>query len=483
MGTISKRKRKLPFSISSSQLRYAAAYVLITAVVLLFLNIYAPMRIRNLIFRSQQTSMEDKTELMATALSGYEKLDAVNVKDVIESANDLHTTRVIVTDPSGLALYDSIAGNKATGKMVLFPEVVEALAGNDVFHAAYDGTTMKSQAAVPIMSYNKLIGALYLMDYDRDIGSLISSLETNLLWISILLEILVIVFSLIFSAAFSRRMRKIQDSVRQMHDGNYDAKIELRGHDEVAQLGRSFNELSDRLNMSEEVRKQFVSNASHELKTPLASIKLLSDSILQNEMPPETVREFVTDIGNEADRLTRLSEKLLKLTKLDSTAQQEESMELTDIAQTVERVLRMLGPLADTYHISMQSDCEEGLQVLAGEDDLYQILFNLSENGIKYNRENGTLRIAADRQEDLIRIIVSDTGIGIPEESRAHVFERFYRVDKARSRRAGGAGLGLSIVHDIVQRNGGTIEVAEAEGGGTEFTVTFPAFDTEEEPA
>ena len=159
-------------------------------------------------------------------------------------------------------------------------------------------------------------------------------------------------------------------------------------------------------------------------------------------------------------------------------------MELTDVAQTVQRVLRMLGPLAETYHISMQNRCEADLQILAGEDDLYQILFNLAENGIKYNRENGTLRMSADRQEDdKIRIIVSDTGIGIPEDSREHVFERFYRVDKARSRRAGGAGLGLAIVHDIVQRNGGTIEVAEAEGGGTEFTVTFPSFDTQEEPA
>lgn len=480
MGTISKPKRKLRLNAGSSQLRYASAYVLITAVVLLFLNIYAPMTIRSLVFRSQQTSMEDKAELMATALSAYETPDAATVKEVIESANDLHTTRVIVTDSAGYALYDSIAGNKATGKMILLPEVVEALKGNDVFHAVYDGSAMESQAAIPIMSYNKLTGALYLMEYDRDLGSLISTLETNLLWISASLELIVIIFSLIFSAAFSRRMRKIQESVRQMHDGNYDAKIEIRGHDEVAQLGRSFNELSDRLNQSESVRKQFVSNASHELKTPLASIKLLSDSILQNDMPPETVREFVTDIGSEADRLTRLSGKLLELTRLDSAPAQDEVMELTDVAQTAQRVLRMLQPLAESYHITLDCDCEAELKILSREDDLYQVLFNLAENGIKYNRENGRLRITAQKDSELVRITVEDTGIGIPEDARAHVFERFYRVDKARSRRAGGAGLGLAIVHDMVCRNEGTIKVSAAEEGGTCFTVTFPYFDMEE---
>lgn len=481
MGTISKPKKKLRLSAGSSQLRYAAAYVLITAVVLLFLNIYAPMTIRSLVFRSQQTSMEDKAELMATALSVYEMPDAATVKDVIESANDLHMTRVIVTDASGYALYDSIADNKATGKMILLPEVVEALSGNDVFHARYDGSTMESQVAIPVMSYNKLTGALYLMEYDRDLGSLISTLETNLLWISASLELIVIVFSLIFSSAFSRRMRKIQESVRRMHDGNYDAKIELRGNDEVAQLGRSFNELSDRLNQSESVRKQFVSNASHELKTPLASIKLLSDSILQNEMPPETVREFVTDIGNEADRLTRLSGKLLELTRLDSASSQQELMELTDVAQTAQRVLRMLKPLADAYHIKLKCECEKDLKLLSREDDLYQVLFNLAENGIKYNKQNGTLCVSAAKDGELIRIAVEDTGIGIPEDARQHVFERFYRVDKARSRRAGGAGLGLAIVHDMVCRNEGTIEVSSPENGGTRFTVTFPYFNMEEE--
>lgn len=481
MGTISKHKNKLRFGTGSSQLRYAAAYVLITAIVLLLLNIYAPLTIRNLIFRSQRTSMEDKAELMASALSGYEKLDSAGVREVIESTNDLHTTRVIVTDAAGVALYDSLADKKATGKMILLPEVVEALSGNDVFYATYDGSTLESQAAIPIMSYNKLIGSLYLMEYDRDLGSLISTLEKNLLWISASLELAVILFSLIFSAAFSRRMRIIQESVRQMHNGNYDAKTELRGEDEVAQLGRAFNELSDRLNQSEELRKQFVSNASHELKTPLASIKLLSDSILQNEMPPETVREFVTDIGGEADRLARLSEKLLELTKLDSTRVPEDGMEITDVAQTVQRVLRMLKPLAETYRITLHSDCESGCNILSEEDDLYQVLFNLAENGIKYNRENGTLVVAAHKENGLICITVEDTGIGIPADAQAHIFERFYRVDKARSRKAGGAGLGLSIVHDMVLRNDGTITVEAAAQGGTRFTVTFPYFDMEEE--
>ena len=224
-------------------------------------------------------------------------------------------------------------------------------------------------------------------------------------------------------------------------------------------------------------QKQFVSDASHELKTPLASIKLLTDSILQNNMDMDTVKEFVADIGNEADRLTRMTAKLLSLTRAE-TPQPQES-EIIYMAPTVQRVAKMLRTNASWSGVTFCLELDEDTPVLILEDDLYQIVFNLMENGIKYNLPGGTLTVHLGRQEDNAVLTVSDTGMGIPEDALEHIFERFYRVDKARSRKSGGSGLGLAIVRTIVQRNRGEIAVSSTVGKGSVFTVTFPAFDTE----
>ena len=253
----------------------------------------------------------------------------------------------------------------------------------------------------------------------------------------------------------------------------------MSGQDELTFLGDEFNELTDKLQVSENKRRQFVSDASHELKTPLASIKLLTDSILQNDMDMDTVREFVGDIGNEADRLNRMSQKLLSLSRIES--QQDGDCEIIYMSPTVERVVRMLRGIADKNQISVELDLLGDAPILILEDDLYQIAFNLVENGIKYNAPGGKLTVRLLRQEDNALLQVTDTGVGIPPEALGHIFERFYRVDKARSRKSGGSGLGLAIVRNLVERNQGSIQVESAEGKGSTFTVAFPIFDTTEE--
>ena len=245
------------------------------------------------------------------------------------------------------------------------------------------------------------------------------------------------------------------------------------------QLAEDFNALSDRLQESEQRRRQFVSDASHELKTPLASIKLMSDSILQNDMDMETVREFVGDIGTEADRLTRMSQKLLELTRVDTTA--EEAREVADIQSVARRVERMLRPQMQQRNIRLEDATIPGCTILILEDDLYQILFNLVENAIKYNNDGGMVRLTLQKSEETVTLLVEDSGIGIPPDAAGHIFERFYRVDKARSRQAGGSGLGLSIVWDMVVRNYGSISVKPRPEGGTCFTLSFPLFEIEEE--
>ena len=251
----------------------------------------------------------------------------------------------------------------------------------------------------------------------------------------------------------------------------------MGGNDELTILGNEFNDLTDRLKTSEEKRSRFVSDASHELKTPLASIKLLTDTILQNDMDSDTIREFVENIGDEAERLNRMTEKLLSLTRAEGKSSQES--EIIYIAPTVRRVARMLLPIAQKAEINVTLNLEQDSTILILEDDLYQIVFNLIENGIKYNTPGGSLTVQLYREEDNAVLQIQDTGMGIPEEALSHIFERFYRVDKARSRATGGSGLGLAIVHSIVLRNRGDIRVESVLGKGSTFTVIFPAFDAE----
>lgn len=468
----------MPLLPSSSQLRYAMAYILVTAVVLVILNIYTSTTMRQITFSAQKQALEEKAQLMTTALLQVSDLSSPETEQAIESLDELHTTRTVVVDASGMALYDSLEVGNSVGKLLLFPELVTALKGNDVFYSGYDDGAIESRAAVPLMRGGEILGAVYLMQYDTDQGALINAIQMNVLRISVVLEIGIVLMALVFSIAFSRRLRRILLSVRMMRDGDYSHKIELRGHDEIDRLGREFNNLAERLEQSEQSRRQFISDASHELKTPLATIKLLSDSILQNEMDVATQREFIGDIGREADRLGRLSQKLLTLTRLDSAM--DEAREIIDPAPTVQKVVRMLQPLAQLRDITLNCRLSDGCSVLMVEDDLYQIAFNLVENAIKYNRDKGSVEVVLQRIGQDMGLTVADTGTGIPEEAREHIFERFYRVDKARSRAAGGAGLGLSIVHDMVTRNFGTIGVSSRPGGGTVFTVTFPLFETEE---
>ena len=337
-----------------------------------------------------------------------------------------------------------------------------------------------TRAAAPITYSDTIVGCVYMTEYDIVQGGMIHSMQVTVLRITLLLVAMVIVFTLFFSNTFSRRLNKVMTSMRIIQNGDYTHKVNMGGNDELTVLGNEFNDLAERLRTSEEKRSRFVSDASHELKTPLASIKLLTDSILQYDMDPATIREFVSDIGAEAERLNRMTAKLLSLTKAEGTAGAES--EIIYMAPTIRRVAKMLRQQAQQADIHVELELERDVPVLILEDDLYQIVFNLMENGIKYNTPGGKLTVSLRRAEDNAILEVSDTGVGIPEDAVEHIFERFYRVDKARSRASGGSGLGLSIVRTIVQRNRGQIQVSSAPGQGTTFTVTFPAFDTEVDP-
>ena len=216
-----------------------------------------------------------------------------------------------------------------------------------------------------------------------------------------------------------------------------------------------------------------MSDASHELKTPLAAIRLLTDSILQtDQMDMETVRDFVTDIGSEAERLSRITEDLLRLTRLDSDLL--DAPETVEVAPVLEQVMRMMSLLAQEKGTELTYRMEGNCRVSATKGEVHQVIYNLTDNAVKYSGKNGKVRVELRHEDHDVVLTVADNGPGIPEEDLPKVFERFYRVDKARSRESGGTGLGLSIAKEIVDRHQGSIALVDRPGPGLTLRIELP---------
>mgnify|MGYP000110434091 FL=1 len=452
----------------------------ILLIVLVLMNTYPLLVSEDLVFRAKHTALQASASAINTAVAGLEELTEENVVQAMEAVEIDGVSRAVVTDENGLALYDTREVGSAAGYYVFYTELVQALRGYSAVYSVYEEGAFRSSAAQPVLYRNQIIGAVYVYDYDTQQASLLKDLQNNLMRISVGIAILVVCVSLAFSRGLTRRLDSLLTAIRGVREGAYNQRAVLSGHDEYTQIAGEFNDLVDRLQETENARRRFVSDASHELKTPLAAIRLLTDSILQNEnIDGATVREFVSDIGQEAERLSRITEDLLRLTRLDSGV--AETPERVEISPVLERVVKMLRPVADEKDVSIVTACSDGAAAAATPGEIHQILYNLMENAVKYNRRGGFVRVSVDMGEETSTITVEDNGIGIPAEDLPRVFERFYRVDKARSRAAGGTGLGLSIVRDTVSRRGGVVRAEGAPGGGTRFIVTLPCRLGEEE--
>lgn len=452
----------------------------ILLIVLVLMNTYPLLVSEDLVFRAKHTALQASASAINTAVAGLEELTEENVAQAMEAVEIDGVSRAVVTDENGLALYDTREVGSAAGYYVFYTELVQALRGYSAVYSVYEEGAFRSSAAQTVLYRNQIIGAVYVYDYDTQQASLLKDLQNNLMRISVGIAILVVCVSLAFSRGLTRRLDSLLTAIRGVREGAYNQRAVLSGHDEYTQIAGEFNDLVDRLQETENARRRFVSDASHELKTPLAAIRLLTDSILQNEnIDGATVREFVSDIGQEAERLSRITEDLLRLTRLDSGV--AETPERVEISPVLERVVKMLRPVADEKDVSIVTACSDGAAAAATPGEIHQILYNLMENAVKYNRRGGFVRVSVDMGEETSTITVEDNGIGIPAEDLPRVFERFYRVDKARSRAAGGTGLGLSIVRDTVSRRGGVVRAEGAPGGGTRFIVTLPCRLGEEE--
>ena len=465
------------------QFKFSLSYILVIAAVLILLNSYPLLVSQNLMVSSNQANLRSTAKVIESALMGMGQLTEENVSAALNGLDETGATRIMVTDETGLVLYDTRQGDDAVGEYALYSVIVAALRGSDTFYCQYDGEAFLSRMAAPVVYHNQTVGAVYAYDYDTEQAALLKSFQSNLLTISVMIALLVAGLSITLSRMLTRQISGLLQAIRSVREGAYSHRADASGTDEIAQIAAEFNSLTDRLQTTEDARRRFVSDASHELKTPLAGIRLLTDSILQTDnMDPETTKEFVTDIGREAERLSRITENLLRLTRLDGGVVQ--AAYPVAIEPVMRRVERMLGVVAGEKGVAISGSASEDAVALATEDDVHQILYNLMENAIKYSAaENGFVRAEASVQDGQVVITVTDNGIGIPDEDLPHIFDRFYRVDKMRSREVGGTGLGLSIVKDTIENRGGAIRAGHgADGVGTVFTVTLPLAQREEEP-
>ena len=456
------------------QLKFGLSYIAVIAAVLLLLNTYPLLVSEDLVFRSKETTMQGSVSVMVYSLAGLDRLNQENVAAAMAVVEETGLSRVLVTDSAGQVLYDTRETLGAVGKYTFYSEIVQALEGYDAFSCSYRDGAFRSRAASPVLYQNRIIGSVYAYEYDTERAELLEGLQSNLLKLSAGIAAAVVLLSFILSRMLTRKISALLTGIRKVREGAYEHRTHIPGRDEIAQIGEEFNSLTDRLQTTETLRRRFVSDASHELKTPLAAIRLLTDSILQTDnMDMETVRDFVTDIGSEAERLSRITEDLLRLTRLDSN--QVDPPEVVEVAPVLEQVMRMMSLLAQEKGTELTCQTGGDCRVLATKGEVHQVIYNLTDNAVKYSGSHGSVRVELRRDGNDVVLTVADNGPGIPEEDLPRVFERFYRVDKARSRAAGGTGLGLSIVQDTVTKRGGTVSAANRPEGGAVFTVRWPA--------
>lgn len=278
----------------------------------------------------------------------------------------------------------------------------------------------------------------------------------------------------VLSGMMLRPVRDITEAAAEITASNLDKRINYKGpKDELWALSQTFDSMVDRLEHSFERQRQFVQDASHELRTPLAAIRTnIEVTEMDPEVSPEEYKDLLTTIKGQTDRLTRLSEDLLLLTREDHDRPEPEPLELAVLAR---EVLREMQPVAQTRNVTLSSSCADDLEVETNPDLLYRCVLNLVDNGLKYSGEGSTVTVRTALEGANAVIEVADNGTGIPKEALSRIFDRFYRVDRGRSRREGGTGLGLAIVKEIVESLGGTVSVSSEEARGTTFTIRLPA--------
>ena len=425
--------------------------------------------------RTRQDSLSVE-RLAASAAPFFASARMEELHETLSTAASEQGGRLIVVSPDGKVQLDTFA--LLEGTKLTLPEVVTALTG-EVSHAygiypAQSSGEYAALCAARMTSGNETIGALLLSTPVTELRNAIVTVEQHLLTVFIAVAAAAMIAALVFALTLTRPVKALTSAIRRMGRGDLSARVKVRASGEMKELADSYNAMAEKIENFDRSRSQFVSNASHELKTPLATMKILLENLIyQPEMPKDLQVEFMQDMNHEIDRLTGIINDLLTLTQMDSqsTALTEEEVDLSGLTEETLHTLRAAAARAGQQ---ISDRIEPDVTLTGDRSKLGQIIYNLIDNAIKYTPEGGEIRVTLASEGRNAVLTVTDNGIGIPEDDQAHIFDRFYRVDKARSRATGGTGLGLSIVRQMVQLHGGEITVASAPEKGSVFTVTLP---------
>ena len=402
--------------------------------------------------------------------------DVVNAE--LEQMSNLYDGRVLIINSNFRIVKDTYAMSE--GKTMISEEVIKCFRGEST--TRYDKTNGYIEMTVPITEtvdgengQTSIVHGVILASASTDsIATTLDILSRKALILEIVMGIIIIGIVFFFSHILIMPFKRVTQAISEVKDGFTDEPISVPDYLETEHIVDAFNQLLGRMKVINDSRQEFVSNVSHELKTPMTSIKVLADSLNQQpDVPVELYQEFMQDITEEIERENKIINDLLSLVKMDKT---EGSMDISavDINELLETTLKRLRPIARKRDIEVVLESLRPVTAEVDEVKMSQIFTNLVENAIKYKKEHGWVKVLLDADHQFFTVEVSDSGIGIPEEDYEHIYERFYRVDKSHSREIGGTGLGLAITRNAILLHRGSIKVSSVEGQGTTFTVKIP---------
>ncbi len=426
---------------------------------------------RALMIRNQCTRISE--DLIEADYLTHGQSDVVDKE--LSMIADLYSGRVIVVNNRFKIIHDTY--NLDEGKTVIAREVFECFRGNatDYYNAENDFIEVVCPVTDEISK--EVVGAFIVSIPTTDIIMARRNLSKNVLVMEIVIVLLVIAASFYSSSLLVRPFRKITELMNSGGTDFLTDDISMPDYTETELLSEAYNQMRHRLQSQEESRQMFVSNVSHELKTPMTSMKVLSDSLIQQaefgEVPNELYKEFMIDIGEEIDRENKIINDLLNLVKMDRRSP-DIHIEDTNINDLIALILKRLRPIAAKRGIEIALESYKPIIAQVDQTKFTQAISNLVENGIKYNKDQGWVHVSLNVDSTYFFVKVEDSGIGIPMQDQDQIFERFYRVDKSHSREIGGTGLGLAITRQAILLHHGAIRVYSREGEGTTFTVRIP---------
>lgn len=400
----------------------------------------------------------------------------------LDQLSNLYNGRVLIINNDLKVVKDTYGISE--GKTIISEEVIRSLKGENV--SQYDSTNGYIEMTIPIMDMlaptgddpvpeSILAKGVMLISVSTDnISTTMGILSRQAIVIEVIVAIVVFIAAGFISYALIRPFEKITDALSQVKEGYTNDPISVTDCLETEHIGDAFNKILSRMKVLNDSRQEFVSNVSHELKTPITSIKVLADSLRgQENVPIEVYQEFIEDIATEIDREDKIINDLLALIKMDRTST-DLNISQVDINMLVEFIMRRLRPIAIKRDIELVYESIRPVTAAVDEVKITLVITNLLENAIKYNKKHGWVKVTLDADYQFFTVEVADSGIGIPADSIEHIYERFYRVDKSHSKEIDGTGLGLAITRSAILMHRGSIKAVSEEGEGTTFTVKIP---------